>query len=283
MQQVPAVRRRKIGSELRRLRDTAGLTSGEAARRLGWHQSKVSRIETGRSGVRSEDVTALLDVYGVRDQRLRELLTALAGEGDRRGWWHEFRGELPSTYRDFISLETDACRARTLETTVVPGLLQTPDYARELTRSVLPQLGARQIATLVQVRMARQAVLRADPPLELWAVLDEAVLRRRVGGPGVMAAQLSHLVELGSLPHVHLQVLPFSAGGHIGVTGPFVVFSFPRIADLDVVVIDHLTSSLYLDQHEDVRAYGAAFNRLRSHALSSEQSLSFISGIGKGA
>ncbi|MFG2301985.1 helix-turn-helix domain-containing protein [Actinacidiphila glaucinigra] len=283
MQQVPAVRRRKIGSELRRLRDTAGLTSGEAAQRLGWHQSKVSRIETGRSGVRPEDVTALLDVYGVRDQRLREMLAALAGEGDRRGWWHEFREELPSAYRDFISLETDACRARTLETTVVPGLLQTPDYARELTRSVLPQLGPRQIATLVQVRMARQAVLRAEPPLELWAVLDEAVLRRGVGGPGVMAAQLSHLVELGSLPHVHLQVLPFSAGGHIGVTGPFVIFSFPRIADLDVVVLDHLTSSLYLDQHEDVRAYGAAFNRLRSHALSSEQSLSFISAIRKGA
>ncbi|MFF3252738.1 helix-turn-helix domain-containing protein [Actinacidiphila glaucinigra] len=283
MQQVPAVRRRKIGSELRRLRDTAGLTSGEAAQRLGWHQSKVSRIETGRSGVRPEDVTALLDVYGVRDQRLREMLAALAGEGDRRGWWHEFREELPSVYRDFISLETDACRARTLETTVVPGLLQTPDYARELTRSVLPQLGPRQIATLVQVRMARQAVLRAEPPLELWAVLDEAVLRRSVGGPGVMAAQLSHLVELGSLPHVHLQVLPFSAGGHIGVTGPFVIFSFPRIADLDVVVFDHLTSSLYLDQHEDVRAYGAAFNRLRSHALSSEQSLSFISAIRKGA
>ncbi|MEU6346336.1 helix-turn-helix transcriptional regulator [Streptomyces sp. NPDC046977] len=284
MQQVPAVRRRKIGSELRRLRDTAGLTSGEVALRVGWHQSKVSRIETGRSGVRPEDVTALLDAYDVRDQRLRDMLAALAGgEGARRGWWHEYREELPDTYRDFISLETDACRARTLETTVVPGLLQTPDYARELTRSVLPHLGPRQIATLVDVRIARQAVLRASPPLELWAVLDEAVLRRRVGGPEVMAAQLSHLVELGSLPHVHLQVLPFSAGGHIGVTGPFVIFSFPRIADLDVVVLDQLTSSLYLDQEEDIRAYGAAFNRLRSHALSSEQSLTFISGIGKGA
>ncbi|MDX3073901.1 helix-turn-helix domain-containing protein [Streptomyces sp. NPDC088354] len=284
MQQVPAVRRRKIGSELRRLRDTAGLTSGEVALRVGWHQSKVSRIETGRSGVRPEDVTALLDAYGVRDQRLRDMLAALAGgEGVRRGWWHEYREELPSAYRDFISLETDACRARTLETTVVPGLLQTPDYARELTRSVLPQLGPRQVATLVDVRMARQAVLRGSPPLELWAVLDEAVLRRSVGGPEVMAAQLSHLVELGSLPHVHLQVLPFSAGGHIGVTGPFVIFSFPRIADLDVVVLDQLTSSLYLDQKEDIRAYGAAFNRLRSHALSSEQSLSFITGIGKGA
>jgi hypothetical protein len=129
-------------------------------------------------------------------------------------------------------------------------------------------------------------VLRADPPLELWAVLEEAVLRRVVGGPRVMAAQLRHLAGIGSLPHVRLQVLPFSAGGHIGVTGPFVIFSFPRIADLDVVVLDHLMSSLYLDRKEDIRAYSAAFDRLHSHALPHEDSLALISsiaGTGKGA
>jgi transcriptional regulator with XRE-family HTH domain len=279
MQHMPAVRRRKLGTELRRQRDLAGLTSGEAARLVGWHQSKVSRIETGRSSVRPEDVATLLDAYGVGDPELRELLDALAGEGAQGGWWQEYREVLPSTYRDFITLETDARRARTLETTVVPGLLQTPAYARELTRSVLPQLAPRQAEALVDVRIARQAVLRADPPLELWAVLDEAVLRRGVGGPEVMAAQLRHLVELGSLPHVRLQVLPFSAGGHIGVTGPFVIFSFPRIADLDVVVLDHLTSSLYLDRKEDLRAYSAAFDRLHSHALPHEDSLVYISSI----
>lgn len=279
MQHMPAVRRRKLGTELRRQRDLAGLTSGEAARLVGWHQSKVSRIETGRSSVRPEDVATLLDAYGVGDPELRELLDALAGEGAQGGWWQEYREVLPSTYRDFITLETDARRARTLETTVVPGLLQTPAYARELTRSVLPQLAPRQVEALVDVRIARQAVLRADPPLELWAVLDEAVLRRGVGGPEVMAAQLRHLVEIGSLPHVRLQVLPFSAGGHIGVTGPFVIFSFPRIADLDVVVLDHLTSSLYLDRKEDLRAYSAAFDRLHSHALPHEDSLVYISSI----
>jgi transcriptional regulator with XRE-family HTH domain len=286
MQHMPAVRRRKLGTELRRQRDQAGLTSGDAARLVGWHQSKVSRIETGRSSVRPEDVAALLDAYGVRDPELRELLDALAGEGARGGWWQEYREVLPAAYRDFITLETDALRARTLETTVVPGLLQTPQYARELTRSVLPQLGPRQVEALVDVRMARQVVLRADPPLELWAVLDEAVLRRVVGGPEVMAAQLRHLAGIGSLPHVRLQVLPFSAGGHIGVTGPFVIFSFPRIADLDVVVLDHLMSSLYLDRKEDIRAYSAAFDRLHSHALPHEDSLALISsiaGTGKGA
>ncbi len=128
MQHMPAVRRRKLGTELRRQRDLAGLTSGEAARLVGWHQSKVSRIETGRSSVRPEDVATLLDAYGVGDPELRELLDALAGEGAQGGWWQEYREVLPSTYRDFITLETDARRARTLETTVVPGLLQTPAY-----------------------------------------------------------------------------------------------------------------------------------------------------------
>jgi transcriptional regulator with XRE-family HTH domain len=279
MQYVPAVRRRKLSSELRRQRDLAGLTSGEAARLVGWHQSKVSRIETGASSVRPEDVTILLDAYGVQDQELRAVLATLAGEGAQRGWWHGYREVLPPSYRDFISLETDASRARTLETTVVPGLLQTADYARELTRSVLPELGPDEVEALVDVRIARQAVLRADPPLELCAVLDEAVVRRVVGGPEVMAVQLRRLVELGSLPHVHLQVLPFSAGGHIGVTGPFVIFSFQRIADLDVVVLDHLTSSLYLERKEDIRAYGAAFDRLRAHALPRDDSLGFMSEI----
>src|SRR5882757_10715639 len=222
MERVPAVRRRRLGEELRRLRDLAGLTSGEAARMAGWHQSKVSRIETGRSSVRAADVTVLLDVYGVRDRALRDLLGTLAEGGHQRGWWHEFRDVLPVEYRDFISLETGASRARSMENSVVPGLLQTSDYALAVTREVMPHLDRRELEALVEVRTARQAVLRQDPPLELWAVLDEAVLRRGVGGPAVMADQLRSLCGAAALPQVHLQVLPFSAGGHIGVTGSFV-------------------------------------------------------------
>ncbi|MFI6206044.1 helix-turn-helix domain-containing protein [Streptomyces sp. NPDC051041] len=286
MQHGPAVRRRKLGAELRALRAAAGLTSGEAARLVGWHQSKVSRIETGTSGVKPADVRLLLDAYEVRDAQLRDLLLVLAGSdagGGRHHWWHAYRGVLPPTYRDFISLESQAAAMRTLETTVVPGLLQTSEYARAVTRAAVDGLSEDRLDTLVEVRLARQDVLRADPPLRLSAVLDEAVLRREVGGPGVMARQLTRLVEAARLPHVRLQVLPFGAGAHIGVTGSFVIFSFSSTSDLDVVVLDHLTSSLYLERKEDLEAYTEAFDALRIHALSPEDSLDYIAGIAAGA
>ncbi|MET7569366.1 helix-turn-helix transcriptional regulator [Streptomyces sp. NPDC005492] len=289
MQYGPAVRRRKLGAELRALRAEAGLTSGEAARLVGWHQSKVSRIETGASGVKPPDVRLLLDAYQVSDAQLRDMLLVLAGSDDNGGrhhWWHAYRGVLPPAYRDFISLESQASTIRNLETSVVPGLLQTPEYARAVTRAAVGGLdndGADRLDTLVRVRLARQDVLRADPPLSLSVVLDEAVLRREVGGPGVMARQLDRLVEAARLPQVRLQVLPFAAGAHIGITGPFVIFSFPSTSDLDVVVLDHLTSSLYLERKEDLEAYSEAFNTLQFHALSPEDSLDHIAGIGDGS
>ncbi|MCT9088530.1 helix-turn-helix domain-containing protein [Streptomyces sp. ASQP_92] len=274
----PAVRRRKLGEELRKLRDDAGLTSGEAASRVGWHQSKVSRIETGRSAAKPADVARLLDAYDAHDPQLRDLLQALADSADRGGvgWAHAYRGLLPPQYRDFISLESQACSARTLETSVVPGLLQTPDYARAVTRAALRGLSPETVDALVEVRIARQEVLRGDPPLVLSAVLDEAVVRRWVGGRAAMREQLRHLLEVAALPHVRLQVIPFHYGGYVGLTGPFIVFSFPAISDLDVVVIDHLTSSLYLERREDLTAYSAAFETVQALALSSENSLDLI-------
>ncbi|MCQ9132450.1 helix-turn-helix domain-containing protein [Streptomyces hilarionis] len=286
MQHGPAVRRRKLGAELRTLRAQAGLTSGEAARLVGWHQSKVSRIETGTSGSKPADVRLLLDAYGVTDERLRELMLDLAGAGGGGGrdhWWHAYRGVLPPAYRDFISLEAQASAMRTLETSVVPGLLQTAEYARAVTSAAVGGVEEEQLDTLVEVRLARQDVLRAQPPLELNAVLDEAVLRREVGGPEVMARQLGRLAEAARLPQVRLQILPFSAGAHIGVTGPFVIFSFSRTSDLDVVVLDHLTSSLYLERKEDLQAYTEAFNALRAHALSPEDSSDFLAATADGA
>ncbi|MER6526480.1 helix-turn-helix transcriptional regulator [Streptomyces sp. NPDC001508] len=286
MQHGPAVRRRKLGAELRALRTGAGLTSGEAASLVGWHQSKVSRVETGASGVKPTDVRLLLDAYDVRDAQLRELLLVLAGSGDaddRHRWWHAYRGVLPPTYRDFISLESQASGMRTLETSVVPGLLQTPEYARAVTRAAVDALDEDRLDALVEVRLARQDVLRSQPPLALSAVLDEAVLRREVGGPGVMTRQLERLMEAARLPQVRLQVLPFAAGAHIGITGPFVIFSFRSTSDLDVVVLDQLTSSLYLERKEDLQAYTEAFNTLQIHALSPEDSLDYIAGICDGA
>ncbi|MEU9779668.1 helix-turn-helix transcriptional regulator [Streptomyces phaeochromogenes] len=285
MQYGPAVRRRKLGAELRALRARAGLKSGEAARLVGWHQSKVSRIETGRSGVKPADVELLLDAYDVRDAELRELLVVLAGSDDngRHHWWHAYRGLLPSTYSDFISLESQASVMRTLENSVVPGLLQTPEYAREVTLAAVDGALDDKVDALVEVRLARQDVLRSNPPLQLSAVLDEAALRRTVGGPGVMARQLEHLREAAQLPHVRIQVLPFGVGAHVGVTGPFVIFSFPSTSDLDVVVLDHLTSSLYLERKEDLQAYSEAFDSLQVHALSPEETLDFIAGVAHGA
>ncbi|WP_326692433.1 MULTISPECIES: helix-turn-helix transcriptional regulator [unclassified Streptomyces] len=310
MRHAPAVRRKKLGSELRRLRDKAGVTSREAALLVGWHQSKVSRIETGRSGIKLRDLSMLLEAYDVTDPELCAMLTALAGAdapatdvgpgpgqghaphngrrtggagGVRRGWWYAYRDLLPPAYRDFISLESDAVRERTLETTVVPGLLQTEAYAREVTRAALGGVGPRaRIESLVEVRGARQSVLWRSPPLALDVVLDEAVLRREVGGCAVMREQLRALARAAELPHVRLQVLPFASGVHIGVTGPFVIFSFSSISDLDVVVLDHLTSSLYLEEHDELRAYCAAFDTLRAHALSYEDSLAFIARTAEG-
>ncbi len=284
MRYGPAVRRRKLGAELRALRALAGLTSGEAAGLVGWHQSKVSRIETGRSGVKPADVRLLLAAYDVRDPELHELIVALAGSDDdgRQHWWRAYRGLLPSTYSDFISLESQAGAMRTLENSVVPGLLQTPEYAREVTRAVVGGALDGEVDALVEVRLARQDVLRSNPPLRLSAVLDEAALRRTVGGPEVMARQLDRLREAAHLPHVRIQVLPFGVGAQIGITGPFVIFSFPNKSDLDVVVLDHLTSSLYLERKEDLQAYSKAFNSLQDHALSPEDTLDFIAGVADG-
>jgi transcriptional regulator with XRE-family HTH domain len=285
MRHGPAVRRRKLGEELRRLRDRAGLTSPEAARLVGWHQSKVSRIETGRSGAKPDDVARLLEVYDVQDPQLRLLLEALAETAGESGtqWWHSYRGLLPAQYRDFISLESQASSARNLETSVVPGLLQTPGYAREVTRATLPNLSAKKIDTLVEVRLARQEVLRSQEPLILSAVLDEAVLRRQVGGGRGMKEQVRHLLAAIELPNVRLQVLPFAAGAHSGITGSFVIFSFPNIADLDVVVIDHLASSLCLERKEDLAEYSTAFRTIQEQALSPQDSLELITGIEGGS
>ncbi|MFJ9623063.1 helix-turn-helix domain-containing protein [Streptomyces sp. NPDC101181] len=298
----PVVRRRRLGEELRSLRHASGLTSRDAARLLGWHQSKVSRIETGASGVSSGDVARLLDVYGVRDAPSRALLEVLAGSAGRGGpgWWHAYRGLIPPHLGDFISLESQADAVRTLETSVVPGLLQTAGYARAVIRASLdgaPPDGTEPDGTspdrtadhraaaldsldsLVEVRLTRQRVLRATRPPRFTAVLDEAVLRREVGGPAVMRDQVGHLQEMSRLPHVTVRLLPFSSGGYPGLTTSFAIFSFPATADLDVIVLDHLTSGLYLERREDLRTYGAAFRALQERALSPERSRDLMAGI----
>ncbi|MGW1979164.1 helix-turn-helix domain-containing protein [Streptomyces sp. NPDC001889] len=285
MRHGPAVRRRRLGEELRRARVAARLTSRGAAELAGWHQSKVSRIETGASGVKAGDVRLLLDLYRVADPGPRLLLEALAdaADGGGDGWWHAYRSLLPAEYRDFISLESQARAVRTVETSAVPGLLQTAEYARAVTRATLADLPDATVDSLAEVRIARQEVLRGPRPPALSVVLDEAVLRREVGGPGVMRAQLRALAAASELPCVRLQVVPFSAGGYAGQTGSFVIFSFPSTSDLDVVILDHLTRSVSLERAEDLAVYSAAFATMQRRALPPVESLDLIAALAGGA
>ncbi|TQF05906.1 helix-turn-helix domain-containing protein [Kitasatospora acidiphila] len=271
-----------LGAELRKIRDQLKLTVDEIAARLDWHQSKVSRVETGRSGVRAHEIEKLLDVYQVTDQETREALAALARDNKRRMWWQPYSDVLSQRYASFISFEAEAASVRSYDSSLVPGLLQTADYARALTRQLQPDTSTEEINALVDVRLARQnATLRREDPLKLWAIVDEAALRRIVGSPTITAKQLHSLVSSSRQPHVTVQVAPFTAGAHPGVHGSFVILEFPVRNDLDVVYTENQTSSLYLERDVDVAAYNEVFDRLRAAALDIEPSRRLITRIAK--
>jgi transcriptional regulator with XRE-family HTH domain len=274
---IPTMRRRMLGAELRKIRERCGLKAEDAAAELQWHPSKMSRIETGRSGLRVPEVGALLDLYKVRDEETRAGLEALAREGKRRVWWQPYNDVLTPRYLDYINFEAEASAARSFETTLVPGLLQTPDYARTVIRTLKPERAADEVNALVEVRLARQnAALNREDPLRLWAILDESVLHRPVGGTPTAVGQFKRLLDATELPHVTLQILPFGAGAHAGMLGPFVILEFPVQADLDVVYSEGLASSVYLERDADRTAYGRTFDRLRAAALDVEPSRDLI-------
>ncbi|MFI9361972.1 helix-turn-helix domain-containing protein [Kitasatospora sp. NPDC053057] len=279
---MPTVRRRMLGAELRKIRDGLRLTVDEVAARLGWHQSKVSRLENGRYGVRANEVGILLDVYQVTDPETREALATLAREGKRRVWWQPYSDVITQHYASFISFEAEAVSIRNFESSLVPGLLQTADYARALIRQLESEATSDEVNALVDVRLARQnATLRREDPLKLWAIVDEAALRRLIGSQAIMAKQLQQLAAVSKEPHVTLQVVPFSAGAHAGIHGSFAVLEFPVRGDLDVVYTEALTSSLYLERDNDVAAYDQAFDRLRAAALDVAPSRRLIAQIAK--
>jgi hypothetical protein len=262
------MRRRMLGAELRKSREGLGLTVDQAAERLGWHQSKVSRVETGRSGVRANEVGTLLDAYEINDPQTREALATLAREGKRRVWWAPYSDVITHRYASFIAFEAEAASVRSFQTTLVHGLLQTPEYARAVTNALQPGTPQDEIDALVNVRLARQnATLRRADPLKVWAIMDEAVLRREIGGAEVMTKQLRHLREASEEPNITVQVLPYQAGAHAGLHGSFTILEFPIRSDLDVVYADSLTSNLYLERDEDLALYSEAFDRLRAAAL----------------
>ncbi|MCA2203107.1 DUF5753 domain-containing protein [Streptomyces griseoincarnatus] len=229
--------------------------------------------------VRIPDLTAMLAAYGVTDADVRTRLGTLARKANRRrrqGWWNQYGSVLADTYRDYIALETMAGSIRTFQAQLVPGLLQTPEYIRAVTVASHQWRTADEIEQFVQVRLARQERLVSDSPLELWAVLSEAVLLQQVGGPEVMAAQLEQLVIASEQPNVTVQVLPFSRGAHASMFGPYVVLGFPEEAALDVVLADNPTGSMWLERETEVARYQELFDAARTSALSPVESRTVI-------
>ncbi|MER5767571.1 helix-turn-helix domain-containing protein [Streptomyces sp. NPDC001985] len=275
----PTVRRRRLGLELRRLRELKGMTAEEVAERLLVSQSKISRLENGRRSISQRDVRDLCGVYEVDDHRIVDSLMQMAKDSRQQGWWHAF-GDIP--YSVYIGLETDAASLRVYEPQVVPGLLQTRPYAEALISGALPESGAADIDKRVGVRMRRQdRVKAAEQPLRLWAVIDEAALHRVVGGKQLMREQLEYLIELSQLPHVTVQVLPFDMGAHPGINGQYAILEFPDATDSSVVYIEGVTSDLYLEKANDVHKYSVMYEHLRAQALNVEQTRVFIENIAK--
>ncbi|MFJ4918675.1 helix-turn-helix domain-containing protein [Streptomyces sp. NPDC088725] len=272
----PTVRKRRLGSELRRMREVAGLKLDDVAERTTLNAAKTSRIETARIGVKPADLTALLDLYGVTDDAKRAALHSLAKDGSKRGWWQTYRDAISPAYADLISLEADARNMRSYQTTLIPGLLQTAAYARATIDAINMTSPQDRVDALVEVRLARQSVLTRPKPLEFWAIIHEAALRPRIAASHVMRDQLQRLVDLSELPHVSIQVLPLEATPHPGLAGSFALVGFPETADLDVVLVESLTSALYVEDPAEVSIYSAAFERLRAAALPFDDSADLI-------
>ncbi|XVV01974.1 helix-turn-helix domain-containing protein [Actinosynnema sp. CA-248983] len=273
----PTLRKRRLVSELRRLREAASLTIEEVGERLECSASKISRIETGRVGVTPRDVRDMLGAYGADESTLEELVQ-LAREARRKAWWDEFGDIAPGRY---IGFEADADSVRTYQGLMIPGLLQAEAYTRALIADVLPGAAPGEVDRRVELRKARQALLHEDDPLTLHVVIDEAALRRLVGGVDVMCAQLRKLNEVGRLDNVTLQVAPFRSGGHAALDGPFVILTFPEKLDPDVVYIESTRSDVYLEQPSDVARYSDMFARLASASLGTAESAAFIEQVSR--
>ncbi|MGW0705769.1 helix-turn-helix domain-containing protein [Streptomyces sp. NPDC002643] len=275
----PTVRRRRLGQELRKLREDKGMTAEQVADRLLVSQSKISRLENGRRSINQRDVRDLCGVYEVEDPRLVEHLMQMAKDSRQQGWWHAF-GDVP--YSVYIGLETDAESLRVYEPQTITGLLQTRSYAEAVVRGGSPEASEQETETRVGVRLRRQErITTQKEPLRLWAVLDEACLRRVVGSRQVMREQLEHLTEIVKLPHVTVQVLPFEVGAHTGINGQYSILEFTDAADSTVVYIEGVNSDLYLEKPHDVQEYTVMYEHLRAQALSAERSRQFIEDVAK--
>lgn len=272
--------RRQLGAELRRLREASGRTAASAAAKLNWSESKLSRIETAHTGIRNADLERLLVLYKVPEQE-RAKLVALAGQSRQKAWWEAYGDSLPNAYETYIGFEAEATSIFTYECQVIPGLLQTAEYAHAVTQidhDAEPDL----VNQRVSVRMARQAVLTRSPPPRLWAIVDESVVRRTIGGEDVMRRQLRRLVEAAELSMITIQVLPFAVGSHRGLTGSFVVLEFAGSADHPLVYCEGMTGGLIRSKPEELRQYWMSFEALKAASLSEPDSIAFITAVVRG-
>jgi len=258
----PTVRRLQLGARLRSLRIAARITRDQAGYAIRGSESKISRMELGRVSFKERDVVDLLKLYGVHDEEEHRRLLALAREANEPGWWHAYGDVLTTWFQNYLDLEQAAELIRTYEVQFVPGLLQTDAYARAVIMLGHAQARPEEVNMRARLRMERKKVLNLPKPPRLWAVIDEAVLLRPVGGREVLREQIEALLAACDQPQVRLQVMPFESGGHAAMGGAFSILRFPEQELADVVYIEHLTSALYLEKREDVDLYAAAMGRL---------------------
>ncbi|WP_436774906.1 helix-turn-helix domain-containing protein [Yinghuangia sp. YIM S09857] len=273
------VRRILLGSQLRRLREAQGISREDAGYEIRASESKISRMELGRVSFKDRDVADLLTMYGVTDETEREALLNLTREANATGWWHSYGDILPSWFQVYVGLEEAASVIRTYEVQFVPGLLQTADYARAVIVAGQPNASAPEVERRVGLRTQRQAILDRVRPPRLWAVLDEAALRRPIGGRDVMRGQIQHLIDAAAHPHVTIQVMPFRFGAHAAEGGPFTLLRFPEPDLPDVVYLEQLTSALYLDKRDDVDQYTEVMERLSVDGLPPDRSVDLLARI----
>ena len=268
-----------LGTQLRRFREAASITPEQAGYAIRGSRSKISRLENGRVRLKSRDVTDLLTLYGVTDEDVRARFVALASQSNSPDWWTKYSDILPDWFETYLGLEAAATTIRTFEVQFVPGLFQTEAYARAVLgrRTALPEEVERRVA----LRLRRQEILSRPSPPRIWSVMDEAVLRRPVGGPAVMRDQFKHLIAVAELPHVTLQVVPFASGAHAGESGSFAVLRFEEKDLPDVVYIEQLTGAIYLDQRADVEHYLEVVDELSIGALTPAETARFIDQVAR--
>jgi transcriptional regulator with XRE-family HTH domain len=261
----PTVRRLILGTQLRRLRERAGISRNEAAYSIRGSESKLSRMESGRVGFKERDVKDLLTLYGVQDLEERAKIIELVAQSNVQGWWHAFSDLMPKWFEDYLGLEESAAQIKAYELQFVPGLLQTEDYALAIASRGRPENANRDTERKVHLRMQRQKVLLGRNAPKLWVVIDESVLYRRLGGPRVLRSQIDHLLEMTTLPNISLQVVPYQTSGY-GAEGPFTLLRFGEAELSDIVYVEHLAGALYLEKPEEIEIYSRALDRLAVEA-----------------